>query len=76
VRKNSLESQKLNETSRQNYEWHRERLLREKQSPNAFSSNRAIYNITAIEKKHGAKAAAEATKEFNSKKKKDTKYFT
>ena len=66
-----------NETSRQNYEWHRERALREKRNPNSASSNRMDYNLKAIESKHGVKAAAELIKEINSKEKnKKKQYFT
>lgn len=65
------------ETSRQNFEWHRERALREKRSPKSESGNRMIYNVNAIEKKHGAKAAAEVVKEINSKARGRQKtYFT
>lgn len=56
-----------NETSRQNYEWHRERALREKKEPKAESMNRMVYNLKAIEKKHGVKAANELMKELSSK---------
>jgi len=67
----------MKESSRQNFEWHRERLLREKKSPNVYSLNRATYNINAIEKKHGERAASEVTKEFNSRShNKNRKYFT
>lgn len=55
------------ESSRQNFEWHRERALREKKNPNSASVNRMIYNVKAIEKKHGVKAAKEIVKELNSK---------
>ena len=55
------------ESSVQNFEWHRERALREKKNPNTASANRMIYNIKAIEKKHGAKAANEVLREINSK---------
>lgn len=55
------------ETSRQNFEWHRERALREKKEPNSASANRIIYNVKAIEKKHGVKAAREIIREINSK---------
>jgi len=48
-----------NETSRQNFEWHRQRALREKRHPNSTSVNRMIFNVNAIEKKHGTKAAIE-----------------
>lgn len=65
------------ETSRQNYEWHRERALREKKTPNPYSENRLNYNLKAIEKKHGTEAAREVAKEFNSKdRSKGRKYFT
>lgn len=55
------------ETSRQNFEWHRERALREKKNPTSVSAARVEYNIKAIEKKHGAKAAREMIREMNSK---------
>ena len=55
------------ETSRQNFEWHRERALREKKNLNSMSSNRMIYNLNAIKKKHGEKAANELYKEIKSK---------
>ena len=49
------------------YEWHRERILREKKKGNAFSQNRVDFNLRAIAAKHGDKAAQEAAKEFGSK---------
>ena len=55
------------ESSRQNYEWHRERALREKKNPNRNSGARLEYNLKAIEKKHGVKAARELVREINSK---------
>ncbi len=65
------------ETSVQNFEWHRERALREKKKPGAESQNRVEYNLKAIEKKHGAKAAGEVLREFNSKgRNTGKKYFT
>lgn len=65
------------ETTNKNFEWHRERLLREKRSPNAFTQNRVDFNLKAIEKTHGEKAAREAIKEFNSKERsKGRKYYT
>lgn len=64
------------ESSKANYEWHRERLLREKKNPNAFSNNRVMYNLTEIQKKHGEKAAYEAAREFNSKKSSGRKYYS
>jgi len=56
-----------NETSRHNFEWHRERALREKKNPNSASFNRMIYNLNAIKEKHGEKAAHELYKELKSK---------
>lgn len=55
------------ETSRQNFEWHRERALREKKNPTKHSPARLEYNIKAIEKKHGVKAAREIIREIQSK---------
>ena len=63
------------ETSSNNFEWHKERLLREKKEPNAFTKNRIDYNLKAIEKKHGAEAAREAAKEYNSKNIRSKKYY-
>ncbi len=63
------------ETSNSNFEWHKERLLREKKDPNAYTKNRIDYNLKAIEKKHGSEAAREAAKEFNSKKIREKKYY-
>ena len=65
------------ETSIKNFEWHRERVLREKRSPNIYTSNRVNYNLKAIEKSHGSKAVNEMAKEFNSREKnKKRQYFT
>lgn len=64
------------ESSSKNYEWHRERLLREKKSPNAFSGNRVDWNLREIAKNHGEKAASEAVKEFNASKPRGKKYYT
>lgn len=65
------------ETSVKNFEWHRERALREKRSPKPESGNRIEYNLKAIEKKHGNKAASEVMKEINSKERnRGKKYFT
>ena len=64
------------ETSIKNFEWHRERALREKRDPNAYSSNRVDYNLRAIEKTHGEKVAREVAKEFNSRERsKKKKYY-
>jgi len=65
------------ESSAKNFEWHRERVLREKHNPNSYSDNRVNWNARAIEKKHGKGAVKEMAKEFNSKSKKGKKvYFT
>jgi len=56
-----------NETSVKNFEWHRERVLREKKKPQRESANRIDFNLRAVEKKHGAKAAKELYKELRSK---------
>lgn len=66
----------MSETSANNFEWHRERVLREKQRPNVYSDNRIDWNAREVEKKHGKKAVRELSKEFNSKKKKERTYFT
>ena len=55
------------ETSVQNFEWHRERALREKKNPNSSSANRVEYNLKAIQNKHGIKAAREVMREIQSK---------
>ena len=66
-----------NESSIKNFEWHRERALREKRSPNIYTDNRLNYNINAIEKKHGQKAAKEIIREVTSKERsKKKQYFT
>lgn len=63
------------ETSNKNFEWHRERALREKKEPNAFTKNRIDYNLKAIEKKHGEKAAREIVRELNSKSRNSEKKY-
>ena len=55
------------ESSVKNYEWHRERILREKKNPNSASLNRMAFNVKAIAKKHGAKAASEMLRELDSR---------
>lgn len=66
-----------NETSNKNFEWHRERALREKKAPNAASANRIEYNLKAIAKKHGEQAAREVAREVESKSRNSgRKYFT
>jgi len=57
-----------NETSVNNFEWHRERALKAKKSSDRESMNRMVYNLKAVESKHGAKAANELMRELNSKK--------
>jgi hypothetical protein len=55
------------ESSCQNYEWHRERALREAKKPKAESQNRIEYNLRAIAAKHGDKAARELAREVDAK---------
>ena len=50
------------------FEWARERLMREKKEPNAYTANRANYLMREVERTDGRKAASELAKEFNSKK--------
>lgn len=65
------------ESSRQNYEWHRERILREKRNPNAYTANRNDFNLREIQAKHGDKAAKEMVKEYRSRERnKKRMYFT
>lgn len=65
------------ESSIKNFEWHRERVLREKKNPNAYSDNRVMWNAREVEKKHGRNAVKELSREFNSKERnKQRKYFT
>jgi len=65
------------ESTRQNFEWHRERALRERGGKNPEGVNRMVYNLKAVEAKHGVKAANELAKELTSKaKSKDRKHFT
>lgn len=56
-----------NESSVNNFEWHRERILREKKTPNSCTRNRLSWNLREISKKHGAKAARELMREYKSK---------
>jgi hypothetical protein len=65
------------ETSIKNFEWHRERVLREKKRPVAETKNRLEFNLKAVEKTHGSQAARELMREYNSKGKSGKKlYFT
>ena len=65
------------ETSIKNFEWHRERVLREKRNQNAYSNNRVDWNAREVEKKHGSKAVKELAKEFKAKEHdKKRKYYT
>ena len=56
-----------NETSVKNFEWHRERILREKKLASREKDNRVNWNLKAIADKHGSKAAHEMAKEYRSK---------
>ena len=56
------------ETSIQNFEWHRSRVLKEKRKGvSAVSANRVDFNLCAVAKKHGEKAAKELSRELRSK---------
>ena len=55
------------ETSSKNYEWHRERILREKKRASREKDNRVNWNLKSIAEKHGVKAAREMEREFRSK---------
>ena len=56
------------ETSIKNFEWHRERVLREKKkSVNSISANRVDFNLRAVAAKHGEKAARELARELKSR---------
>ena len=57
----------MSESSIKDFEWHRERFLREKKKPSPYSTNRIDWNAREVEKKHGKKAVVELAKEFNSK---------
>lgn len=58
------------ESSNKNFEWHRERLLREAKNPSAENQARVEFNLRAIANKHGEQAVQEVYKEYRSKKKK------
>ena len=56
------------ETSVKNFEWHRERVLREKKkSVNAIGANKIDWNLRAVAKKHGEQAARELARELRSR---------
>ena len=56
------------ETSVKNFEWHRERVLREKnKGVSAIGANRVDWNIRAVAAKHGEKAARELQRELRSR---------
>lgn len=75
-RMTTLEKKKMeHESSHHHYEWHRERILREKKYPNSCSQNRVDWNRREIEKRHGERAAKEMMKEFGSKSSKRKQYF-
>ena len=49
------------------FEWARERVIREKKNPSAYTNNRINYLMGEVSKTNGDKAAKEIAKEFNSK---------
>jgi hypothetical protein len=57
------------ESSVQNFEWHRERVLREKKkgTVDSVGANRIDFNLRAVAKKHGEKAARELARELRSR---------
>ena len=55
------------ETSNQNFEWHRERVLREKKKGSEISANRVNFNLKAVAEKHGERAARELARELRSR---------
>lgn len=57
------------ETTNQNFEWHRKRLLKEAGKGDGASQNRVEFNLRAIANKHGEQAVQEVYKEYQSKKK-------
>lgn len=58
-----------NETSVQNYEWHRRRVLKEKapRERSQWTNNRIEWNLRQVQKKHGAQAARELAREYRSR---------
>ena len=56
------------ETNVKNFEWHRERVLREKKNGvSAIGANRVDWNVRAVEAKHGKEAARELQRELRSR---------
>jgi hypothetical protein len=56
------------ETSCKNFEWHRERVLREKKTGvTPIGANRVDWLVRNVQKTHGAKAARELQRELRSK---------
>ena len=56
------------ETNCQNFEWHRNRVLKEKKKDvNSISANRIDFNLRAVAKKHGERAAREIARELKSR---------
>ena len=56
------------ESNVKNFEWHRERTLREKKKGvSSVSVNRVDFNLRAVAAKHGEKAAKELAREFRSR---------
>ena len=50
-----------------NFEWARERALREKKEPNIYTQNRLNYLLKETRHHHGEKAVKELIKEYNSR---------
>jgi len=56
------------ESSVKNFEWHRERTLREaKKGVSALGANKIDWNLRAVAKKHGEQAARELAREMRSR---------
>jgi hypothetical protein len=56
------------ESSVKNFEWHRERTLREvKKGVTALGANKIDWNLRAVAKKHGEQAARELARELRSR---------
>ena len=55
------------ETNVQNFEWHRTRALKEVKKSNPEGMNRVMFNLNAVAKKHGEKAATELARELKSR---------
>lgn len=56
------------ESSCKNFEWHRERVMREKKKGvSSIGANRVDFLVRNVKKEHGEKAARELIKELRSK---------